>query len=150
MSPARVEPFRVAIIGGGIGGLFAALSLNYNCSENNIAVDVYEQARQYSHVGTGIVLGINASKLIHQIGLGPQLTNIGADLGAWKVSFRRYDNAGDILTVPMRFKKAVGSTPVLRSEFLDMMREAIKERNAGTIHTGKKCVKVEVRMSFNS
>ena len=65
---SNTDSFRIAIIGGGIGGLFAALSFHHHCKNTgaNIQIDVYEQAAQYKEIGAGVGLGINAARLIKE------------------------------------------------------------------------------------
>jgi salicylate hydroxylase len=60
---------RVAVIGAGIGGLTAALSLR----RAGFAVDVYEQAPQLTHIGGGINMGPNAARILYRLGLGDGL-----------------------------------------------------------------------------
>ena len=140
------DPFRIAVVGGGIGGLFCALSLHHHCKNDNIAIDVYEQASQYSEIGAGVGIGVNAAKLLHRIGLGDAMNNIAGDRkGVW-ISFRRYDNGGDIVTVPSpsNDQQKIRQLPVHRAEFLEVLLDAVKERGAATLHTKKICKKVEV------
>jgi len=53
------EPLRIAVIGAGIGGLSAALSLR----RAGFAVDVYEQAARLTEIGGGINMGPNAARI---------------------------------------------------------------------------------------
>src|SRR5436189_262951 len=57
---------RIAIIGGGIGGLTAAISL----LRAGYDVQVYEQSRLLSEVGAGINISPNASRILIRLGLG--------------------------------------------------------------------------------
>ncbi|KAH8817164.1 hypothetical protein F5884DRAFT_748635 [Xylogone sp. PMI_703] len=141
------EPFQVAIIGGGICGLYAALSLHYHsqiASSIPISITVYEQAPEYREIGAGIGIGINAAKLLHKIGIYDKAAAIAARRkeGLW-LSFRRYDNDGVIVDVPMAGETSeVVSLSVARSEFLDVLKDAIVERGAAKLETNKKCEKV--------
>jgi salicylate hydroxylase len=63
----------VAIIGGGIGGLTAALSL----LRAGFDVQVYEQANALSEVGAGINIGPNASRILHRLGIADELERTG-------------------------------------------------------------------------
>ena len=149
MESKSQRPFRVAIIGGGIGGLFAALSLHHHCKNDNITIDVYEQASQYSEIGAGVGIGVNAAKLLHRIGLGDSMNNIAGDRkGVW-ISFRRYDNGDDIVTVPSpsNDQQKIRQLPVHRAEFLEVLLNAVKERGAATLHTKKICLKVDVSIN---
>lgn len=51
---------RVAIVGGGIGGVAAAVAL----ARRHVDVRVYEQARQLGEVGAGVVLAPNSLRLL--------------------------------------------------------------------------------------
>jgi salicylate hydroxylase len=63
------RPFRIAVIGAGIGGLSAALSLR----RAGLHVDVYEQAPELTEVGGGINMGPNAARILYRLGLGDGL-----------------------------------------------------------------------------
>lgn len=145
-SSSRSDPFRIAIIGGGIGGLFTALCLHHHCSavNANVQIDVYEQASQYKEIGAGVGIGINAAKLVHKIGLGDRINAIaGHRTGIW-ISFRRFDNSEEILTLPVDDSQTVRQAPCARTEFLDLLKDAVEERKAATLHTKKGCLHVEV------
>ena len=146
MDSKTAKPFKIAIIGGGIGGLFAALSLHHHCKTNNITIHVYEQTAQYSEIGAGVGIGVNAAKLLHRIGLGDAMNDIAGDRkGVW-FSFRRYDNGADIVTVPSpsNDRQKIRQLPVHRAEFLQVLLNAVMEREAATLHTEKICTRVEV------
>ena len=56
---------RVAIIGGGIGGLCLALGL---LKQSHLDVQVYEAAHRFSEIGAGVALGHNAARALELIG----------------------------------------------------------------------------------
>ena len=60
---------RIAIIGGGIGGLTAAAALRARGFE----IDVYERAGAFSEVGAGIQIGPNGVRVLYAMGFKPQL-----------------------------------------------------------------------------
>src|SRR6058998_3317918 len=64
---------RVAVNGGGIGGLTAALALR----QAGFTVDVYEQAPELTQIGGGINMGPNAVRVLRRLGLGPGLDREG-------------------------------------------------------------------------
>ena len=133
------ETFRIAVVGGGIGGLFTALAIHHACGGQGIAIDVYEQAEQYKEIGAGVGIGINAVKLIHAIGLGDEMSQLaGRRNGAW-ISFRRYYDGEDIVTIPSLETKKIRQGSVHRAEFLDLLVKTVKERNAASLHTNKHC-----------
>ena len=69
------EELPVLIVGGGIGGLAAALSL----SRRRYRVCLLEQAREFKEIGAGIQLGPNVFKMFDRLGI--------ADLVASKAVF---------------------------------------------------------------
>ena len=72
--PERTRiPLRIAIIGGGIGGLTAALSLR----QAGFEVDVYEQAPELTQIGGGINMGPNAMRILRRLGLAAGLDREG-------------------------------------------------------------------------
>lgn len=85
----------VAVIGGGIGGLAAALSL----LRAGIDVRVYEQAAALGEVGAGIQISPNASRLLHRLGLAEALTRRGVRPIA--VHQRRWDNGRTLQRAPL-------------------------------------------------
>lgn len=64
--PGTVSPvLRVAIIGGGPGGLSAAIAIS---KLSNVEVTVYEQARELREIGAGIQIGYNCWKVLELLG----------------------------------------------------------------------------------
>jgi salicylate hydroxylase len=66
-------PLKIAVIGGGIGGLTTALSLR----QAGFEVDVYEQAPELTEVGAGINMAPNATRILRQLGLAEGLDREG-------------------------------------------------------------------------
>jgi len=60
---------RVLIVGGGIGGLTAALAL----AQAGVPVQVLEQAEEFSQAGAGIQLGPNAVRILRGLGVADRL-----------------------------------------------------------------------------
>jgi salicylate hydroxylase len=65
---------QVIIVGGGMGGLAAALA----CSRAGWDARLYEQAAQFSEVGAGIQLGPNATRILDDWGLDGALSAVAA------------------------------------------------------------------------
>jgi len=60
---------RILIAGGGIGGLTAALCL----AKAGFETVVFEQAPDFAEIGAGIQLSPNCSRVLHHLGLEPEL-----------------------------------------------------------------------------
>ncbi|OTA02866.1 hypothetical-protein [Trichoderma parareesei] len=147
--PSQKLPFHIAIVGGGIGGLCAALSIHHHCpKDGSVVIDVYEQAPEYKEIGAGLGIGVNAAKLLHRIGLGEDLNKIsGHRNGIW-ISFRRYDTGSEIVTVPVDDRQEIRQSPVHRAEFLALLFDHVKKRNAATLHVNKRCVELKDQGNF--
>ncbi|KAF2103118.1 FAD/NAD(P)-binding domain-containing protein [Rhizodiscina lignyota] len=91
------KDFKVAIVGGGIGGLTTALCLSYHCPDINITV--YEQAPVYKEIGAGIGIGVNAARILHRIRVGDDANAISGDRNGTHRSMRRFDNGEEICQV---------------------------------------------------
>ena len=63
---------KVIIVGGGIGGLSAALSL----LKRGIDVDVYEQVSELREVGAGIQMSSNGTRVLYALGLEEPLKQV--------------------------------------------------------------------------
>jgi salicylate hydroxylase len=64
---------QIAVIGGGIGGLTAAVALY----QAGFDVDVYEQAPELNEVGGGINMAPNATRVLRGLGLAEGLDREG-------------------------------------------------------------------------
>lgn len=84
---------RIAIVGGGLGGLAAALFLR----KAGLDATVYEQAPEPREVGAGIVISPNMVRPLSELGLATRLPAFAVRLeAAWE--FRRWED-GRILSV---------------------------------------------------
>lgn len=70
---------KIAIVGGGIGGLTAALALR----QAGFDVDVYEQAAVLREVGAGVAVGSNAVRVLHRLGLADAVRAVGVASQSW-------------------------------------------------------------------
>lgn len=86
----------VAVIGGGIGGLAAALSL----LRAGVDVHVYEQAAALGEIGAGIQISPNGARMLHRLGLAEALAREGVRPLA--VHQRRWDDGRTLQRAPLR------------------------------------------------
>ena len=64
---------KIGVIGGGLGGLSAAVGLH----QAGFEVEVYEQAPALTQIGGGINMGPNAARVLRRLGLGAGLEREG-------------------------------------------------------------------------
>jgi salicylate hydroxylase len=82
---------RVAIVGGGIGGLTAAIALE----RAGVEPTVFEQAPELQPVGASLQLGPNATRLLGDLGLLEPLRSVASRPDA--VDLLRWDDGGVLL-----------------------------------------------------
>jgi 6-hydroxynicotinate 3-monooxygenase len=82
---------RIAVIGAGLGGAFAAALLQ----RQGFTVDVYEQADAFARLGAGIHVGPNVMKVFRRLGLEQALSDIASHPDFW---FSRDGATGDYLS----------------------------------------------------
>jgi salicylate hydroxylase len=127
---------RVAIIGGGIGGLTAANAL----SRAGIEVGVYEAAAELREIGAGVALHPNAMKVLRAIGVEDGVRKI-AGRSQWQVM--RNWRTGRVIGKTSRERQAAsfgteGAT-VHRADLLDVLADALPD---GVVALGKRCEQV--------
>src|SRR3979409_636535 len=72
------KKLKVVVIGGGIGGLFAANALVVR----GFQVSVYEQAPNLGEIGAGVFLTPNSVRQLQRVGLGKAIEKFGARVGS--------------------------------------------------------------------
>jgi salicylate hydroxylase len=128
---------RVAIIGGGIGGLTAANAL----SRAGIEVAVYEAAAELKEIGAGVALHANAMRVLRAIGVEDGVRKV-AGRSEWAVT--RNGKTGRVISKTSRTQQAaafgVQSATVHRADLLDVLAGALPP---GLVTLGKRCTRVE-------
>ncbi len=81
---------QIAIIGGGIGGLSAALALQ----RAGYRVSVFEQARELREVGAGVIITPNAMHALNFLGVGER---VAREAGPCEALATRHFETGEVL-----------------------------------------------------
>ena len=118
----------VVIIGGGIGGLFAANAL----IAHGFDVSVYEQAPALGEVGAGVFLTPNSVRQLQRVGLGHQVERWGARVGHGSHYFR-HDGAP---IAPVQVTDSAGWNATFgmhRADLVEMLASALP---SGVVRTG--------------
>src|SRR5271156_898628 len=89
------NPMRIIVIGAGIGGLAAALTLR----RAGFDVQVFEQASELREVGAGIQISPNASRILHRLGLKEPMRRMGVRPHA--IVIRRWDDGRELARQPL-------------------------------------------------
>src|ERR1700716_516508 len=139
------SPPHVVIVGGGIGGLFAANAL----IAGGIAVSVYEQAPAIGEIGAGVFLTPNSVRHLQRIGLEPAVEKWGGRVGHDSRYFR-HDGAP---IAPVQVTDSSGWNATFGMHRADLVEMLANTLPAGTVHTGHRCTGFEqdgsmARVSF--
>ena len=132
-----MRALRIAVVGGGIGGLTAAVALR----QAGFEVDVYEQAPELTEVGGGINMAPNATRVLRRLGLGPDLDREGIrPIGTHQ---RRWQDGRTLQKAPLNplCEELYGAPhmTIHRAELLDVIAAAFP---AERIHLGHRLVSV--------
>lgn len=130
---------RVAIIGGGIGGLALALGLH----SRGISCDVYEAAAEIRELGVGITLLPHAMKELAALGVQAELEPLGIE-NLESVFFNRW---GQFIYREPRGRHAGYALPELGMHrgklHMVLYRAALRRLGAERIHLDHRCTGVE-------
>jgi 5-methylphenazine-1-carboxylate 1-monooxygenase len=130
---------KIAIIGGGIGGLSLALALH----RNGLVSDVYEAVPEVREIGVGITLLPHAMRELADLGLQPRLEAAGIE-NLESVFFNRY---GQFIYREPRGQHAGYDVPEIgihRGKLHRALYDAARERlGAQRIHLDHRCVRVD-------
>ena len=114
----------IVIVGAGIGGLSAALSL----AAKGFEVDVFEEAPELSEVGAGIQLSPNCTRILHRLGLGDALRKCAFVPEA--VEVRHWRHGRTIVSTPLgatvQARYGYPYYHVHRADLLDVLTDAAR------------------------
>jgi salicylate hydroxylase len=122
----------VAIIGGGIGGLFAANAL----IAHGLHVKVYEQAPALGEIGAGVFITPNSVRQLERVGLGPAVAKWGARVGAGSQYFREDGSA----IAPVQVTDSSGWNATFGMHRADLVGLLAAGLPADVVHTGHRAV----------
>lgn len=121
----------VLIIGGGIGGLFAANAL----IGQGLRVSVYEQASALGEIGAGVFVTPNAVRYLERVGLGPAVERWGARVGPGSYYFR-HDGTP---IAPVQVSDASGWNATFGMHRADFVGFLAANLPAGIVHCSHRC-----------
>jgi salicylate hydroxylase len=141
-SNAKRKP-RIAIIGGGIGGLTAAAALH----QRGVEVEVFEQSAKIAEIGAGVALTPNAMKAYRALGLEAEVTDIGYESDYQEL--RNWNTGAVFSRVPRRgaYTKEFGAAYLTmhRADLIEVLRRRLPDR---VIYLGARCTEVEAGDTF--
>jgi 2-polyprenyl-6-methoxyphenol hydroxylase-like FAD-dependent oxidoreductase len=137
----------VVVVGGGIGGLFAANAL----IAQGLRVSVFEQAPALGEVGAGVFLTPNSVRQLERVGLGQAVEKRGARVGSGSRYFRQDGTV--IASVQVTDSSGWNATfGMHRADLIEILASALP---ADVVHVGHRCIALEqdaetARLSFEN
>src|SRR3954453_12989272 len=119
---------RAVIVGGGIGGLFAAHAL----AAHGLAVSIYEQAPSLGEIGAGVFLTPKSVRHLQRLGLEPAVETWGARVGPGSHYFR-HDGAP---IAPVQVTDSSGWNATFGMHRADLVELLAAALPPNTVHTG--------------
>lgn len=144
---------RIAIVGGGIGGLAVALAL----VQRGIDVAVYEQAPELRELGAGVQISANGTRVLHGLGLGEALDKVQAEPAGKALRLWNTGQSWQVFDLGMESVRRFGSPYITihRGDLHNVIAQALQRAKPDAVHLAHKCVGVtqmpdRVELSFEN
>ena len=147
------SPSKIAVIGGGIGGLAAALAL----LKRGLDVDVYESSTQLKEVGAGIQIGSNGTRVLYALGLEQALRRVQFIPSRREIRHWSTGETWNWFDLGATSVERYGTPHLMlhRGDLHGILADAVRQLKADAIRLDKRCVSVsqtdgQVEVRFES
>ena len=130
----------IAIVGGGIGGLAAALAL----TRRGIEVAVYEQAPELRELGAGVQISANGTRVLHALGLKEALEKVQVLPAGKAIRLWNTGQTWKLFDLGMESVARYGSPYITihRGDLHTVIAHGLAQAKPGVIHLNRKCVEL--------
>ena len=132
---------KIAIVGGGIGGLTSALALSQSFHE----ITVFERSAGIREIGAGVQISPNASRLLNSLGLGRAFSDIA--VLPHRVVFRRWEDDSILRETELDegfvAQHQVPLANVARNELVEILGDAVTQLKNVRLNFSTRVVAVE-------
>jgi 2-polyprenyl-6-methoxyphenol hydroxylase-like FAD-dependent oxidoreductase len=135
----RGKAIRALIIGGGIGGLAAAIALQ----RVGIEAVVFEKAPQITEVGAGLSLWSNAMIALRRLGLEAAALEAGSRIERTRAFLSTGEPFGSVDFAALGEKAGAPSTCLHRATLQHLLLEAALAADPRSVQTGRECTGFE-------
>ena len=132
---------KIAIIGGGIGGLTTALALKQNGQD----ITIYESASEIKPVGAGIIMANNAMQVFDKLGVREKIENAGCKISDIKITNAQLKTISESNLTKFEEKFGVHNVAIHRADLQKILADEIGFEN---IQLSKRLLKIEQGKDF--
>jgi salicylate hydroxylase len=126
---------RVAVVGGGIGGLTLAIALR----ERGVPVEVFEQAPDLREVGAAVALSANGTRLLRRLGIDESLGAVSVEPS--ELVIRRWHDGEILAAHPMaQWYRDTFGAPFYGLHRADLQRVLSERLGTDVLRLGHRCV----------
>ena len=131
---------KVVVIGGGIGGLSAALAL----LRRGLDVEVYEQSPELKEVGAGIQVSSNGSRVLYAWGLEQALARVQVTPTGREIRHYGTGETWNWFTLGAASIRRYGTPHLMlhRGDLHGILADAVRDLKADAIQLGRRCVAI--------
>src|SRR6266852_4817912 len=131
---------KVAIVGGGIGGLTAALAL----IRQGIEVEVHEQAPELKELGAGVQISSNGTRVLYALGLGETVEKVGVIVAGKEIRLWSTGQTWKLFDLGAISVERYGFPYMMfhRGDLHAVLLDAIRRERPDAIHLDRKCIGV--------
>jgi salicylate hydroxylase len=128
----------VAIVGGGIGGLAAALAL----IRQGVDVAVYEQAAELKELGAGVQISSNGTRVLYALGLGPAIEKVGVVVAGKEIRLWNTGQTWKLFDLGAVSVERYGFPYMMfhRGDLHTALLAGIRAAQTDAIHLNRKCI----------
>lgn len=127
---------KIAVIGGGIGGLCTAYALQ----RQNFSVDVFEATSTFRPIGAGIGIGSNAMQALIDLGIGEEIYQDGTNLTTQIFLNAKGKQLNTIDFSALKKLYGQSNITIQRADLHQTLYDAIQKEN---LFLNKRCLRVE-------
>jgi salicylate hydroxylase len=130
----------VAIVGGGIGGLTAALAL----IRHGVEVEVFEQAPELKELGAGVQISSNGTRVLYALGLGEAIERVGVVVAGKEIRLWSTGQTWKLFDLGAVSVERYGFPYMMfhRGDLHGALLAAIRRERRQAIHLDRKCTGV--------
>ena len=131
----------IIIVGGGIGGLAAALSL----LKRGIDVEVHEQAPELKEVGAGIQISSNGTRVLYALGLEDGLKRVQVLPSRRVIRHWSTGETWNWFDLGVTTERRYGTPHVMlhRGDLHSLLADAVRALKPDAIKLGRRCAAID-------